>query len=633
MALSALRAAGRAFPQFCKSSPSPTPLPNPTMKFASFAVALAAASTASAFAPSSSSSATRAIASNPLVAAPVARADTSLNLFGFGKLKKFNKPAKAGKDDITEAEVRALFELWNSALATGDSRIVASRYTKSPVLLPTVSDQPRTDFASVKDYFDAFLKKSPQGKIIDGNINIGDGWASDTGIYEFTMGATGDVVKARYTYNYVKEDGIWKIQHHHSSVMPEEIAMGKAITEDEVRGLFSLWNNALATKDPKKVAARYAKQGVLLPTVSDVPRTDFASIEDYFVNFLKLKPQGEILESHVTIGHNWCQDAGIYEFTMGATGKKVKGRYSFIYVYEDGEWKINHHHSSIMPEGIVTAEPITEKEVRGLFDLWNGALATKNPQKVAARYSKQGVLLPTVSDVPRTDNPGIVDYFTNFLKLEPQGKIESGNIIVGTNWAQDAGIYEFTMGATGARVKGRYTFVYVFEDGEWKISQHHSSVMPEASKPQAITEEEVKNLFQLWNSALATEDPDAVAKRYASKAVLLPTVSDVPRTDYDLIKDYFVGFLKKKPQGEILESNVTIGHNWCQDAGIYEFTMGATGDKVKGRYSFVYIYEDGEWKISHHHSSVMPEAFLGPAPKPAGKKEAAPAEEKETVLA
>ena len=106
--------------------------------------------------------------------------------------------------------------------------------------------------------------------------------------------------------------------------------------------------------------------------------------------------------------------------------------------------------------------------------------------------------------------------------------------------------HQFTLGANGAKVKGRYTFVYVFEDGEWKISQHHSSVMPEGNKPQAISEEEVKNLFQLWNSALATEDPDAVTKRYASKAVLLPTVSDVPRTDYDLIRDYFVGFLKKK---------------------------------------------------------------------------------------
>ena len=212
--------------------------------------------------------------------------------------------------------------------------------------------------------------------------------------------------------------------------------------------------------------------------------------------------------------------------------------------------------------------------------------------------------------------------------MKPQGEIESGNIIIGTNWAQDAGIYEFTMGATGAKVKGRYTFVYVFEDGEWKISQHHSSVMPEAGKPEAITEDEVKGLFQLWNSALATEDADTVAKRYASKAVLLPTVSDVPRTDYALIKDYFVGFLKKKPQGEILESNVTIGHNWCQDAGIYEFTMGATGDKVTGRYSFVYVWEDGEWKINHHHSSVMPETFLGPSPKPS-----VAVEEEETVLA
>jgi len=521
----------------------------------------------------------------------------------------------------TEKEVRALFELWNSALATGDSRIVADRYIKSPMLLPTVSDVPRTDFDSVKDYFDAFLLKEPQGKILEGKIHIGDGWASDSGIYEFTMGATGDVVKARYSYNYIVEDGIWKIQHHHSSVMPEEIAMGKAITEDEVRSLFSLWNDALATEDPKKVADRYASAGVLLPTVSDVPRTDYAAIEDYFINFLKLKPQGTILDSHVTIGQNWCQDVGIYEFAMGATGKKVKGRYSFIYVYENGEWKINHHHSSIMPEGIVTAEPITDTEVRSLFDLWNNALATKDPEQVARRYSKAGVLLPTVSDVPRTDHPGIVDYFTNFLKLEPQGEIESGNIIVGTNWCQDAGIYEFTLGATGDKVKGRYTFVYVFEDGEWKISQHHSSVMPEGTKPQPITEEEVGNLFYLWNSALATGDPDAVAKRYASKAVLLPTVSDVPRTDYELIKDYFVSFLTKQPQGEILESNITIGHNWCQDAGIYEFTMGTTGDKVKGRYSFVYVWEDGQWKISHHHSSVMPEAFLGPAPKPAVKEE------------
>ena len=402
------------------------------------------------------------------------------------------------------------------------------------------------------------------------------------------------------------------------------------ISEDEVKALFSLWNNALATGDSRIVANRYTEATCLLPTVSDQPRTDFDTVKDYFDAFLKKKPQGTILESYVRIGENWASDCGIYEFTMGATGDKVKGRYSFVYVPEDGHWKISHHHSSVMPEAIAMGKAITKEEVQGLFHLWNDALATLDPSKVAARYSREGVLLPTVSDIPRTDYHGIKDYFVNFLKLKPNGEIISSNVIIGHNWAQDAGIYEFTMGANGAKVKGRYTFVYVVEDGEWKISQHHSSVMPEASKPEPITDAEARSLFHLWNDALATSDPDAVAKRYAKNACLLPTVSDVPRVDYDGIRHYFVEFLKKKPQGKILESYVTTGDNWCQDNGIYEFTMGATGDKVKARYSFVYVYEEGQWKISHHHSSVLPEAFLGPAPKPPS---AAAAKEEETVLA
>ena len=55
---------------------------------------------------------------------------TSINLFGFGKT--VDAPTST---DITEKEVRALFELWNSALATGDSRIVASCYTKVSYVL------------------------------------------------------------------------------------------------------------------------------------------------------------------------------------------------------------------------------------------------------------------------------------------------------------------------------------------------------------------------------------------------------------------------------------------------------------------------------------------------------------------
>ncbi len=48
------------------------------------------------------------------------------------------------------------------------------------------------------------------------------------------------------------------------------------------------------------------------------------------------------------------------------------------------------------------------------------------------------------------------------------------------------------------------------------------------------------------------------------------------------------------------------------DVGIYEFTMGADGSKVKARYSFVYEYDtiSNTWKIAHHHSSMMPEQFV-----------------------
>ena len=207
-------------------------------------------------------------------------------------------------------------------MATGDSRIVAKRYAKDPILLATVSDTPRTDFNSIKDYFDNFLKLKPQGIVLDGKVKIAEGGnvCTDTGIYEFTMGATGDKVKARYSYVYTYEDGQWKIAHHHSSQMPESVTPknAKRISEEQVKNLFLLWNAALDTLDPDCVAKRYAKDAVLLPTVSDTPRTDYASIKDYFTTFCKLKPQGQILESFITTGDGWAKDVGIYEFTMGA---------------------------------------------------------------------------------------------------------------------------------------------------------------------------------------------------------------------------------------------------------------------------------------------------------------------------
>ena len=79
------------------------------------------------------------------------------------------------------------------------------------------------------------------------------------------------------------------------------------------------------------------------------------------------KPQGVITDGVTLSGPGWCEDAGVYEFTMGADGSKVMARYSFVYVQEDGEWKIAHHHSSAMPEGLLAASAKI-KQLENLFD-------------------------------------------------------------------------------------------------------------------------------------------------------------------------------------------------------------------------------------------------------------------------
>jgi hypothetical protein len=43
--------------------------------------------------------------------------------------------------------------------------------------------------------------------------------------------------------------------------------------------------------------------------------------------------------------------------------------------------------------------------------------------------------------------------------------------------------------------------------------------------------------------------------------------------------------------------------------------LGATGEKIKARYTFTYSIEEGEWKIVHQHSSAMPEALMAKAAK------------------
>ena len=111
-----------------------------------------------------------------------------------------------------------------------------------------------------------------------------------------------------------------------------------------------------------------------------------------------------------------------------------------------------------------------------------------------------------------------------------------------------------------------------------------------------------------------THDPRKVVENYAPHSILLPTVSNKPRYSVEDKIDYFVHFLHDGPMGKIDQRFIQVGCNTALDAGLYTFTFFKTGAVVNARYSYTYGYINGQWLITSHHSSGMPEKPAAPAP-------------------
>ncbi len=126
---------------------------------------------------------------------------------------------------------------------------------------------------------------------------------------------------------------------------------------------------------------------------------------------------------------------------------------------------------------------MSQSTVRELFDLWNAALATSNPETVADLYASDAVLLPTLSDRIRTNRLEIIDYFARFMENRPRGVVTEGHVHAVENTLVYSGYYVFTCRPESApasyTVNARFTFVYRREVNTWKIAVHHSSLLPE----------------------------------------------------------------------------------------------------------------------------------------------------------
>ena len=124
--------------------------------------------------------------------------------------------------------------------------------------------------------------------------------------------------------------------------------MKKKATEN-----FKSWNDALVSKDPKKINALYTTNTAefsFLPTDSPDHMKAPQGAEDYFKEFVKKNPSGTITDEVVQY-FDTCKaylHTGKYTITMDAKSE-LSARFSYMWKLFGKEWKITHHHSSVTP--------------------------------------------------------------------------------------------------------------------------------------------------------------------------------------------------------------------------------------------------------------------------------------------
>ena len=119
---------------------------------------------------------------------------------------------------------------------------------------------------------------------------------------------------------------------------------------------------------------------------------------------------------------------------------------------------------------------------------------------------------------------------------------------------------------------------------------------------------EILKLFDEWNDALQSGDPDRIVEKYAANAILLPTLSPVVRHNHSEIRNYFQKvILPQKPSGTIIKYNVRLYGDIAINSGVYAFTLTSHPEPLPARYTFVYKWFGNRWLIVEHHSSLMPE--------------------------
>ena len=145
-----------------------------------------------------------------------------------------NNMLEKGPISEREAQLKELaarnFHSWNEALLSREPQKVAALYSSQASFLPTLNPEFKKGQQAAEGYFQHFLEKLPQGEVVTDDVaetSTDDGGNVTgflhSGLYDFEVGEPDkrQKVEARFSFLWQKENGEWRIRHHHSSVKPQ----------------------------------------------------------------------------------------------------------------------------------------------------------------------------------------------------------------------------------------------------------------------------------------------------------------------------------------------------------------------------------------------------------------------------
>ena len=112
--------------------------------------------------------------------------------------------------------------------------------------------------------------------------------------------------------------------------------------------MLQTWIEKIRSNNANEVSDLYHKDGLLLGTFSNIERNGQKLILDYFKNLLKSQVDVEIITKHEFKAESTYTVSGLYNFLVN--DKKIKARFSFVFLKSKEDWKILSHHSSVLPK-------------------------------------------------------------------------------------------------------------------------------------------------------------------------------------------------------------------------------------------------------------------------------------------